>query len=263
MELDLHVTRFDWPDEPAPGSASQDGDHPGRGLGGGRAELGIGAAWYEREHVGLDVPFPPTAERFERLEEALNICLQMWSPENGPFEGRYYRLAETLCHPAPVSEPWPRILIGGSGERKTLRLVADYADACNFLGFGGPVEIAQKLAVLRRHCDKVDRDPADIEVTATACSPMTGARMQTTMLNSLEWHDKSTGLITMCVGGGQGSHPGTAVSRVRSPSAHQPALGLVPEFGAEVPPHVLDEPAQRLPGAVDQRHHALSWPAAL
>jgi F420-dependent oxidoreductase-like protein len=131
----------------------------------GRAELGIGAAWYEREHRGLGVPFPPTAERFERLEEAIQICLQMWSDDNGAYEGKHYRLEETLCSPMPVSTPRPRILIGGSGERKTLRLVAQYADACNI--FGGPAEVAQKLDVLRRHCDAVGRDLNEIEVTAT------------------------------------------------------------------------------------------------
>jgi F420-dependent oxidoreductase-like protein len=133
-------------------------------LSGGRAELGIGAAWYEREHLGLGVPFPPVAERFERLEEALRICRQMWSDDNGPFDGRHYRLAATLCSPPPVSRPHPRILIGGGGERKTLRLVARYADACNF--FGDPEEIAHKLEVLRRHCEDVGRDPNEIEVTA-------------------------------------------------------------------------------------------------
>jgi F420-dependent oxidoreductase-like protein len=133
-------------------------------LSGGRAELGIGAAWYEREHIGLGVPFPPTGERFERLEEALDICLQMWGPNDGSFNGKHYQLAETLCRPAPLSAPHPRILIGGSGERKTLRLVARYADACNL--FGGPDDIAAKLVVLRRRCDEVGRDPAEIEVTA-------------------------------------------------------------------------------------------------
>jgi len=131
---------------------------------GGRAELGIGAAWYEREHKGLGAPFPPVAERFERLEEAIQICLQMWSDNNGAFNGKHYQLAETLCSPMPVSRPRPRILIGGSGERKTLRLVAQYADACNI--FGGADEVAQKLDVLRRHCDDVGRDPNEIEVTA-------------------------------------------------------------------------------------------------
>jgi F420-dependent oxidoreductase-like protein len=131
---------------------------------GGRAELGIGAAWYEREHDGLGVPFPPTAERFERLEEALQICLQMWSDDDGPFEGKHYQLAATLCRPRPVSSPRPRILIGGGGERKTLRLVAQYADACNF--FGDAAEVTHKLEVLRGHCEAVGRDPSEIEVTA-------------------------------------------------------------------------------------------------
>ncbi|HKA94444.1 MAG TPA: LLM class F420-dependent oxidoreductase [Acidimicrobiia bacterium] len=142
---------------------------------GGRAELGIGAAWYEREHRGLGVPFPPTAERFERLEEAIQICLQMWSDDNGAFEGTHYRLEETICSPEPVSTPRPRILIGGGGERKTLRLVAQYADACNF--FGGPDEVSQKLDVLRRHCDDVGRDINEIEVTVQyrELSPDAGA----------------------------------------------------------------------------------------
>ncbi len=133
-------------------------------LSGGRAELGLGAAWYEREHLGLGVPFPPTAERFERLEEALQICLQMWSDNDGAFDGKHYQLVETLCRPTPVSSPRPRILIGGGGERKTLRLVAQYADACNL--FGEPDEVAHKLSVLRQHCDDVGRNPEDIEVTA-------------------------------------------------------------------------------------------------
>jgi F420-dependent oxidoreductase-like protein len=131
---------------------------------GGRAELGIGAAWYEREHLGLGVPFPPTGQRFERLEEAIQICLQMWSDDEGPYKGRHYQLEETICRPMPVSSPRPRILIGGSGERKTLRLVAQYADACNI--FGGPEDIAHKVEVLRRHCNDVGRDPNEIEVTA-------------------------------------------------------------------------------------------------
>ena len=130
----------------------------------GRAELGIGAAWYEREHRGLGVPFPPTAQRFEMLEEAIQICLQMWSDDNGPYKGRHYQLESTLCSPRPVSRPRPRILIGGSGERKTLRMVAQYADACNI--FGGPEDVSKKLDVLRRHCEAVGRDPNEIEVTA-------------------------------------------------------------------------------------------------
>jgi F420-dependent oxidoreductase-like protein len=135
-------------------------------LSGGRCELGIGAAWYEREHKGLGVPFPPLAERFERLEEAIQICLQMWSDSNGPYEGKHYKLAETLCEPRPVSQPRPRILIGGSGERKTLRMVAQYADACNIMG--EPEQVAHKIDVLRRHCDALGRDINEIEVTVSA-----------------------------------------------------------------------------------------------
>jgi alkanesulfonate monooxygenase SsuD/methylene tetrahydromethanopterin reductase-like flavin-dependent oxidoreductase (luciferase family) len=130
----------------------------------GRAELGIGAAWYEREHLGLGVTFPPTGERLSRLEEAIQVCLQMWSDDDGPYEGRYYQLRETLCRPRPVSSPHPRILIGGGGERRTLRLVATYADACNF--FGTPEDVAHKLRVLHDHCEAVGRDPSTIEVTA-------------------------------------------------------------------------------------------------
>jgi F420-dependent oxidoreductase-like protein len=131
----------------------------------GRALLGIGAAWYEREHKGLGVPFPPTAERFERLEEALQICLQMWDPDdNGPYEGRHYQLAETLCVPPPLSRPRPPILIGGSGERKTLRLVAQYADACNLFA-QTPDDVVRLLDVLRRHGEDVGRDTSEIRVT--------------------------------------------------------------------------------------------------
>ena len=133
-------------------------------LSGGRAQLGIGAAWYEREHRGLGVPFPPLSERFERLEEALQICLQMWSDDDGPYEGRYYRLAETICSPPPVHRPRPPILIGGSGERKTLRLVARYADACNLFA-PDPSVVAHKLEVLERHCEAESRDPATIQKT--------------------------------------------------------------------------------------------------
>lgn len=133
-------------------------------LSSGRAELGIGAAWYEREHLGLGVPFPPTAERFERMEEAIEICLQMWRGDASGFQGKHYQLAETICSPLPVSAPRPRILIGGSGERKTLRLVAKYADACNLI-VGSHDELAHKVDVLARHCDDLGRDLNDIEIT--------------------------------------------------------------------------------------------------
>jgi F420-dependent oxidoreductase-like protein len=133
-------------------------------LSGGRAMLGLGAAWYEREHRALGVPFPPISERFERLEEALQICNQMWSDNDGPYVGKHYQLAETLCSPRPIQQPRPRILIGGSGERKTLKLVARYADACNLFAMG-PVEVQRKLDILERHCEDEGRDSAEIKKT--------------------------------------------------------------------------------------------------
>ena len=133
-------------------------------LSGGRAMLGIGAAWNEEEAAGLGLPFAPIAERFERLEEALQICLQMWSGSEQPYSGKHYQLARTLNSPQPLRRPRPPILIGGSGERKTLRLVARYADSCNL--FAGP-ELAHKLDVLRRHCETEGRDYDEIEKTVT------------------------------------------------------------------------------------------------
>ncbi len=133
-------------------------------LSGGRSVFGIGAAWYEREHHGLGVPYPPLGERFERLEEALRICLQMWSDDDGPFAGKHYGLAETICEPRPVQRPHPPLMIGGGGERKTLRLVAQYADACNLFAMD-PGALPHKLEVLARHCEDVGRDPAEIQKT--------------------------------------------------------------------------------------------------
>lgn len=134
-------------------------------LSGGRAYLGIGAAWNEREATGLGVPFPSVAERFQRLEEALQIAKQMWSGDTGPYTGKYYQLAETLNSPQPVSKPHPPILIGGTGEKKTLRLVAQYADACNLFARMGTDAVRAKLDVLKRHCDTVKRDYDEIEKT--------------------------------------------------------------------------------------------------
>ncbi|MGH4013968.1 MAG: LLM class F420-dependent oxidoreductase [Pseudonocardiaceae bacterium] len=139
-------------------------------LSGGRARLGIGASWYEREQRGLGVPVVPVGERFERLEETLRICLQMWSEDNGPFHGRHYQLTETLCVPAPVSRPHPPIMIGGGGEKKTLQLVARYADACNVFGTT-PAEVAHKFDVLREHCAAEDRDYHSIEKTVLVRRP--------------------------------------------------------------------------------------------
>ncbi len=131
-------------------------------LSGGRAWLGIGAAWNAEEARGLGIPFPPVAERFERLEETLQICLQMWSADTSPYLGKHYQLERPLNLPPAVSVPHPPIMIGGSGERKTLRLVARYGQACNL--FPGP-ELGRKLDVLRAHCEAAGRDYDDIMKT--------------------------------------------------------------------------------------------------
>jgi F420-dependent oxidoreductase-like protein len=131
-------------------------------LSGGRAVLGIGAAWNEEESRGLGLLFPPTAERFERLEEALQICRRMFDGDETPYEGKHYRLARPLNSPGTLSRPRLPILIGGGGEKKTLLFVAKYADACNL--FSGP-DLQRKLDVLRKHCDDVGRDYDEIEKT--------------------------------------------------------------------------------------------------
>jgi F420-dependent oxidoreductase-like protein len=131
-------------------------------LSGGRAWLGVGAAWNEEESRGLGIPFPPVAERFERLEETLQICLQMWRGDQTPYQGKHYQLDRPLNSPQALTKPHPPIMIGGGGERKTLRFVAKYAQACNL--FPGP-DLARKLDVLRAHCDAEGRDYDEITKT--------------------------------------------------------------------------------------------------
>jgi F420-dependent oxidoreductase-like protein len=134
-------------------------------LSGGRAWLGIGAAWNEQESRGLGIPFPPTAERFERLEETLRIVQQMWAGDARPFEGRHYRLEQPLNLPNSLRRPHPPILVGGSGERKTLRLVARYGDACNLFEYAGMEALRHKLEVLRGHCAAEGRPYEEIQKT--------------------------------------------------------------------------------------------------
>lgn len=129
----------------------------------GRAVLGIGAAWYELEHRLLGFEFPPLAERFDRLAEALVICRSMFTREETDFEGRYYRVERAPNRPRPVQVGGPPILVGGGGERRTLRLVAEHADACNI--FGDPATVRRKLEVLDRHCEDLGRDPSTITRT--------------------------------------------------------------------------------------------------
>lgn len=146
-------------------------------LSGGRAYFGIGAAWNERESKGLGVEFPPLKERFERLEETLQIALQMWSGKVGRYDGKYYQLEETLNSPQPLSKPYPPILIGGDGEKKTLYLVAKYADACNLFARMGEDVLCHKLDVLKKHCEEVDRPYEQIEKTALDTAYLASGQM--------------------------------------------------------------------------------------
>src|ERR1700733_9588041 len=131
-------------------------------LSGGRSMLGLGAAWYDREHTALGIPYPPLRERFEMLEETLQICRQMWSDDDGPYHGKHYQLAETICVPQPIRRP--PILIGGDGEKKTPRLVAQYADVWNSMD-NDVDELRHTIEVLTRHCDTVARNVAEIRKT--------------------------------------------------------------------------------------------------
>ncbi|MDN4175088.1 LLM class F420-dependent oxidoreductase [Nocardioides sp. SOB77] len=163
----------------------------------GRAVLGIGAAWYEREHRGLGVPFPPTAERFERLEETLQVVARMWGDDDRPYEGRHFRLEEPVAVPPPVRGRVP-VMVGGSGERKTLRLVAQYADACNLFG-EAPEVVAHKLDVLRRHCDDVGRDVEEIEKTLVLATDLDDVDALVRTLE--EYAALGITLVTMSPGG--------------------------------------------------------------
>ncbi|MBV9788041.1 MAG: LLM class F420-dependent oxidoreductase [Chloroflexi bacterium] len=170
-------------------------------LSGGRSYFGIGAAWYEEEARGLGVPFPPLKERYEQLEETLLIAKQMWADDASAYHGKHFQLEQPLNRPQPINKPHPPIMIGGSGEKKTLRLVAKYADACNISGtFYGPVEeIGRLLGVLKGHCEDVGRpyeeiertvldtfdlsDPASVPGVIERCRAMANVGVQTVLFN--------------------------------------------------------------------------------
>ncbi len=137
-------------------------------LSGGRAWLGIGAAWNADEATGLGIPFPPLDRRFRQLEETLQIAVRMWAGDERPYDGEEYRLSRPLNSPGAIRQPRPPVLIGGGGERRTLRLVAQYADACNLFYTGDAGVVAHKLDVLRKHCDDVGR-PYD-EIVKSVCA---------------------------------------------------------------------------------------------
>jgi F420-dependent oxidoreductase-like protein len=151
-------------------------------LSGGRAYFGVGAAWNEAESRGLGVPFPAVAERFERLEETLQIALQMWSGKATAYDGKHFHLAQTLNSPQPITQPHPPILIGGMGEKKTLRLVAKYGDACNLFVHIGVDGVREKLDILRRHCEEVGRNYDEIERTGYSVINLAPGQMSTTQV---------------------------------------------------------------------------------
>lgn len=156
-------------------------------LSGGRAYLGIGAAWNEQEHRGLGVPFPPMAERFERLEEAVQLAQQMWKGDESPFDGEHYQLERPMNSPHALTSPHPPILIGGTGEKKTLRMVAQYADACNIFEMGSKA-VTHKLDVLKQHCERLGRDYAEIERTTLGRIALSrdGAEGSTTVAQAVD-----------------------------------------------------------------------------
>ena len=142
----------------------------------GRAILGIGAAWHDIEHDGLGFAFPPVKERMDRLEEAVQICRAMFDHDHADFEGAHYVIRDARNLPRPISRP--KIMIGGGGEKRTLKLVAKYADQCNITG--DPEMIRHKIKVIEDHCASVGRDPAEIEITRMATLFLTHSAEQTT-----------------------------------------------------------------------------------
>lgn len=176
----------------------------------GRAELGIGAAWYEREHRALGIGFPPVGERMDRLEEAVRLCRHMWSDDDGPFHGRFHHLAEAICRPSPA--PPPSVMIGGDGERRTLRAVALLADACNINGMAGPDHVAHKLAVLDRHCADVGRDPTEIQRTVLVADDLLAVGDVDGMLGAIDAFER-VGVDTVIVMP-TGDDPTVAVERL-------------------------------------------------
>ena len=207
-------------------------------LSGGRAWLGIGAAWNEEESRGLGIPFPPVAERFERLEETLQICLQMWRGDESPYRGRHYQLERPLNSPQSLTRPHPPIMIGGGGEKKTLRFVAKYADACNL--FPGP-DLARKLDVLRAHCDAEGRDYDEITKTCYFVFDVGEKGEKTAEVDRPARPPGRAGLRCRDRRGGQrlAGHPARGHRRRDHPRRSQPLVcrtGGVPDPRERVPP---------------------------
>jgi F420-dependent oxidoreductase-like protein len=143
-------------------------------LSGGRAYLGIGAAWYEEEAKGFGIPYPSTSERFEQLEDALQLARALWDSDETSFEGRHFSAPAITNNPRPLSNPYPRIMIGGTGPKKTLRMVAQYADACNIGAWVGPENMQKALDALKGHCETLGRDYDTIEKTSLSTVHLSG-----------------------------------------------------------------------------------------
>jgi F420-dependent oxidoreductase-like protein len=192
-------------------------------LSGGRAYFGVGAAWYEREARGLGLPFPKIQHRFEMLEETLQIAKQMWSGKRDPYNGKHHQLSEPISSPQPLSKPHPKILIGGMGEKKTLRLVAQYADACNLFTYSGLEVINHKLKVLKKHCETIGRPYDEIERTALGTANLSSGNMS------------AKDVIGMCKGLANESIEHVILNM---PNVHE----IIPleKFGEEIIPTVTD-----------------------
>ena len=147
-------------------------------LSGGRAYFGIGAAWYERETISLGMRFPPTKQRFELLEEILQIGKHMWAGDTSAYQGKHFQLPYPVNNPQPLSKPHPPILIGGMGPKKTLRFVAQYGDACNFFGGSEQSVLIERLEILRRHCQDAGRPYHQIEKTVLQTADLVTGRAQ-------------------------------------------------------------------------------------
>jgi F420-dependent oxidoreductase-like protein len=192
-------------------------------LSGGRAYFGVGAAWYEREARGLGLPFPKIQHRFEMLEETLQIAKHMWSGKRDPYNGKHHQLSEPINSPQPLSKPHPKILIGGMGEKKTLRLVAQYANACNLFTYSGLEAINHKLKVLKKHCETIGRPYDEIERTALGTANLSSGNMST------------KDVIGMCNGLANESIEHVILNM---PNVHE--ITPLEKFGEEIIPAVAD-----------------------
>ena len=192
-------------------------------LSGGRGYFGVGAAWYDREANGLGFPFPPLKERFELLEETLQLAHHMWRGQHGPFHSAHLKLAEPICSPLPITRPHPPIMIGGMGEKRTLRLVAQYADACNLFARAGEGVLLDKLATLKAHCEAVGRDYADIEKTTLGTVHIADGQM-----SAAEVVEQCRGLAAL----------GIQHAIFNMPNVHE--IAPLETFGREIIPAVAD-----------------------